>query len=526
MRVLLVLLSSVVWAQSPPTDVRQRIRDEGLHRSQIMQYATELLDDFGPRLTGSTNLDRALEWARAKLQSIGLQQVRTEPWGTFGLGWQERHTSIRMLTPVATPLTARAAPWSPATPGAMQADLVTVSGFSSESQFDAWRGKLQGKAVLYGTAPSAPVTPLIDKPLSMRLTARQLADFASEKPRATDSSAERQRMAARFELMEKAGRFFAAEGVVAVLVPSGNNAYGGASGGTLYADTNYTFGWHVYRNDHRMQAPMAILAVEDYLRLHRMQQRAVPVKLELNIATETMAQEQSAANLFAEIPGTHPQRKQEQVLVNAHLDSWTAGTGATDDGAGVLIAMEAMRILQAVGAKPDRTIRLILFTGEEQGALGSRAFVRQHLADIPDPDQPAALPEFLRGPAGPPKPKPAHAQIAAVYTLDAGGGKIRGVSTGNPATVDLFRRWLAPLRDLGVTMVAGRSDCGGDCASFQQAGLPAPSFKQDPLEYDSRTHHTSADTYERLAPDDLRQAAVVVATMLYETAMHRELLPR
>lgn len=223
MRALLLLLSSLAWAQSPPQDLRQRIREEGLRRSQIMQYAAELLDDIGPRLTGSANLDRALEWAGATLRRIGLQQVRTESWGTFGLRWQEHHTSIRMLTPVETSLTARAAPWSPPTSGSVQADLVVVP-------------------VLYGTARSAPDTPLIDQPLSRRLTERQLIEFAAENPRLAEESVQRQRMAARFEFMEKTGRFFAAEGAVVVLVPSGNNAYGGASGGTLYADTNYTFG--------------------------------------------------------------------------------------------------------------------------------------------------------------------------------------------------------------------------------------------------------------------------------------------
>ena len=223
-----------------------------------------------------------------------------------------------------------------------------------------------------------------------------------------------------------------------------------------------------------------------------------------------------------------PLLKDELVLVMAHLDSWSAGTGATDDGAGVVIAMEAMRILSATGIAPRRTIRLALWTGEEQGALGSRQYVRRHVAVVPisqDRSQ-IALPDFLRKGAGPVVPNPLHSRISAAYTLDAGGGKIRGVSTGNPLLVPIFRKWLEPLKDLGVSMVAERKDCGGDCASFEHAGIPVPSFKQDPLNYESQTHHTNMDTYEHLIPEDLRQAAVVVASVLYSTAMHDQRLHR
>ena len=215
-------------------------------------------------------------------------------------------------------------------------------------------------------------------------------------------------------------------------------------------------------------------------------------------------------------------------MVTAHLDSWTAGTDATDDGAGAIIALEAMRILKAVRAAPLRTIRLALWTGEEQGSLGSREFVKRNIAVVPlgsDPDQ-LRLPEFMRRTEGPVRPKPDHARLSAVYTMDAGGGRIRGVSTGNPSLAPIFHQWLAPLRDQGVNMVADRSDCGGDCRTFEQVGIPTPSFKQDPLDYDSRTHHTNMDTYEHLVPEDLKQAAIVVATILYNTAMRDQMLPR
>jgi Zn-dependent M28 family amino/carboxypeptidase len=254
----------------------------------------------------------------------------------------------------------------------------------------------------------------------------------------------------------------------------------------------------------------------------------VPVTVEVNVDVEFTNDRVEAFNVFADIPGTDAQRKQEVVLVAAHLDSWAAGTGATDDGAGVLIAMEAIRALNAIKVRPRRTIRLALWTGEEQGALGSRAYVARYIATVPRAmtGEHLRVPESMRPIIGPITPKPDHARLSAVYTLDAGGGRIRGMTLGNAALVPIFERWLAPLKDLGVTLVSARQDCGGDCRSFDEAGIPSPAFKQDPLEYESRTRHTSMDTYERLVPDDLRQAAVVVATIVYNTALREEMLPR
>jgi Zn-dependent M28 family amino/carboxypeptidase len=216
-------------------------------------------------------------------------------------------------------------------------------------------------------------------------------------------------------------------------------------------------------------------------------------------------------------------------MAAAHLDSWAAGTGATDDGAGVAIVLEAVRILRALNVAPRRTIRIALLTGEEKGALGSLSYVYRQVATLPRATTPSQLriPEFMRSRSGALVPRQEHARLSAVFNLDAGGGRIRGVSLGgNAALVPIFERWVAPLADLGMTMVSPRDDCGGDCRPFKEAGIPTPSFKQDPLEYDTRTHHTNMDTYDRLVAADMQQAAVVVATMLYNTAMRDELLPR
>jgi hypothetical protein len=277
-----------------------------------------------------------------------------------------------------------------------------------------------------------------------------------------------------------------------------------------------------------MEVPLVVIANEHYGRIDRLLARKVPVRVEVNVDTAFTADREEGVNLLADIRGIDPARRDESVMVAAHLDSWAAGMGATDDGAGVLIAMEAMRILRAIDVRPRRTIRLALWTGEEQGALGSLGYVTRHVATVPRATTPEALsvPEFLRRRTGPIVPKAEHARISAIFTVDAGGGRIRGVSTGHADLVPIFQSWITPLRDLGVTMVAAASDCGGDCRPFAEVGIPAPVFKQDPLDYSTRTHHTNMDTYEYLVPDDVRQASLVVAAMLYNTAMRDRMLPR
>jgi Zn-dependent M28 family amino/carboxypeptidase len=313
------------------------------------------------------------------------------------------------------------------------------------------------------------------------------------------------------------------------MVPSGNNARGGASGGTIYADWNANLGMYAYQKEHAMRVPLVIVAVEEFLRMSRLFEGHTPVKVEMNVDAEFTGDREEGFNVLADIPGVDARDKDEVVMISAHLDSWAAATGATDDGAGVVIAMEAMRILNALRIRPSRTIRIALWTGEEQGLLGSLAYVTRHIADLPRASTPAQLlmPEFARRRVGPAVPKPDHARLSAIYNVDLGAGRIRGVGVaGNAALVPIFEQWIAPLRDLGVTLVTLRPRCAGDCRPFEQAGIPSPGVIQDPLEYDTRTHHTNSDTYDRLVPEDLRQAAVVMATFLYNTAMRDQLLPR
>ena len=513
----------------PDLAMYARIRDEGTSRSQVMRYAGELMDGIGPRLTGSPELDTAIAWTMTTMSAAGASNVRKESWGEFGMGWRQRNVWVRMVAPYASNFVVAAGPWSPATPGPISAGVVYVRGPRDESDLTALRGTLRGKIVLLGRAPSLPQTFPIDTPLSERLDDAALAELARPAPRRPDDSEVLEQAFAGAEFGERIGRFFADEGVRAVMVPSGNNTRGGASGGTIYVDWNSNLGMYAYQKARAMRVPLVVVAVEEYLRMERLLERRIPVNVEANVDVELTGDRVEGYNVLADIPGTDPRHKDEVVMLTAHLDSWAAGTGATDDGAGVVIAMEALRILRALHVQPARTIRIALWTGEEQGLLGSLAYAKQHLAAIAFAGTPAQLriPEAMRRQNGPVVPKPDHAKLSAVYNVDLGAGRIRGVGVGgNAALVPIFDQWIAPLRDLGVTLVTTRARCAGDCRPFDQVGIPSPGVIQDPLEYDTRTHHTNADTYDRLVPDDLRQAAVVMATLVYNTAMRDLLLPR
>jgi carboxypeptidase Q len=530
---LVVSASTVALGQGssdePDLAMYARIRDEGMSRSRVMDYAFELMDRIGARLSGSPNLDRAVAWAVDRMGQAGLENVRRDRWGEFGMGWRQRGTSVVLIEPDSASLPAIAAPWSPPTRGPVTGEVVYVRGFTDESGFAPLRGTLEGKVVMLGRAPSLPEVTPIDRPLFERFTAAQLAELAQPAAAAPQNDAALEKAFADAAFYERVSRFFAEEGVRAVLTPTGNNARGGLSGGVLGADWNYSLGMRAHRREHAMQVPVAVVSIEAFGRVSRLLERKSRVRVTVNVDTEVTGDRVDGVNVFGEIPGVDAGRGGDVVMVGAHLDSWDVGTGATDDGAGVIIALEALRILRALDVRPRRTIRLALWTGEEQGLQGSFAWVTREIAALPRVDTPAQRlrPEAVRRAAGPPATKPAHARLSAYYNLDQGGGKIRGVRlAGNVAMAPIFERWIAPLKELGVAVVSPRGGCASDCASFEEAGIPTPLFLQDPLDYPSRTLHTSADTADHLIPEDLRQAAVVVATMLYNTAMRDDLLPR
>ena len=509
----------------------QRIREEGLNHSHVMEFASALADGIGPRLTGSPNLAKANAWTRDTLTKIGLENARLEDWGEFGMGWQQLNTWARMVTPDTAVLILQATPWSPATPGPVTGDVVYVS-IQSEKDFDQYKGKLAGKVVLFGAMREVPP---VDKPLFERETDKSLEDLAEFQVSTGSGSLPpdvqarmRERMD-RFRLLDKIAEFFADEKVAAVIEPSRDGANGGGSGGTFFDDNGATLGRTPYLADKRVKIPVAVAAIESYGRLYRLTQAHVPVTVEINVDTKFTGDHEHGFDTVAEIPGTDPRLKEQVVMVGGHLDSWTAGTGATDNGAGTVVAMEAMRILKALDVKPRRTIRIALWTGEEQGIFGSKVYCYLHFGSAPlstAPDQ-LQLPESMRRADGPLAVKPEQKLISAYFNVDNGTGRIRGVYTqGNSAIAPIFAQWIAPLKDLGVTTITNRNTGGTDHLSFDAVGIPGFQFIQDMLDYGARTHHSNEDVYERLQPADLKQIATVEAIFLWNAAQRDQMLPR
>src|ERR1700677_4644115 len=509
----------------------ERIRDEGLNHSHVMEFGTALMDGIGARLTGSPNLAKANAWTRDTLTKIGLENAHLEDWGEFGLGWQQQNTWARMVTPDTAVLIVQATPWSPATPGPVSGDVVYVN-IQTEKDFDEYKGKLEGKVVLLGAMREVPP---VDKPLFERYTDQELAEIAELQVGAGGGGLPpdvqerlRQRME-RLRMIDKIAQFFADEKVAAVIEPSRDGKNGGGSGGTIFDDNGATLGRTPYVADKRVKIPVVVAAIESYGRLFRLTQNHAPVSVEINVDTKFTGEHEHGFDTVAEIPGTDPKLKEQVVMLGGHLDSWIAGTGATDNGAGTVVAMEAVRILATLHAQPRRTIRVGLWSGEEQGLSGSTGYVKAHFGSFPYSTTPEQLkvPEFIRKPAGPLTLKPEHKLISAYYNIDNGGGKIRGIyAQENNAIVPIFEQWIAPLKDLDVTTISARLTGSTDHMPFDEVGIPGFQFIQDPLDYETRSAHTNMDVYERLIPADLEQAAVVEAIFVYNTAMRDQMMPR
>jgi carboxypeptidase Q len=503
----------------------QRIRDEGLQHSHIMEYASGLMDGIGPRLTGSPNLKRANEWTRDQLTAMGCSNAHLEDWGEFGLGWRQINTWVRMSSPDTAVFIGQALPWSASSHGPVSGSAIWVDA-KEEKDLEKYRGKLAGKIVLFGAMRD--VKP-VDKPLWERRDEANLkttVEYPVHVGEAPNGFADFIR---QLEFREKAGKFIADEHAAAIVTPSRDGRNSGGSGGTIFDDGGAGMGWFTYRREHAEPLPVVVVAVENYGRVYRLLKANVPVTIEMDVEAEFTGDHEHGFDTIAEIPGTDPKLKDEVVMVGGHLDSWASATGATDNGAGTIVAMEVMRILNALKVQPRRTIRVGLWTGEEEGEFGSYGYVKQHFGYVPlseAPDQ-LKLPDFLRKPAGAPVIKPEQEKISGYFNVDNGTGKIRGVYLQqNAAIAPIFQQWIAPLGDLGVSTLTMRDTGGTDHEAFDSVGIPGFQFIQDMLDYSSRTHHSNMDTFERLQPDDLAQAATVEAIFVYNTAMRDQMLPR
>jgi carboxypeptidase Q len=459
----------------------------------------------GPRLTNSPNMRAAAAWAKQRLEGYGLDKVALEPWGPFGRGWVNERTLVMMTAPQPFPLLAFPKAWTPGTNGAVKGDAV-LAVIEKTEDLEKWKGQLKGKIVLVSAARSVPSyfeTPTrryddkgltdLSKP-SLDPTRRgRFGPGAPGFPGQLTADFRKQRMA-----------FFIKEGVLALVEMSpGDRGDNGAVRVQAPPD-----GENQRQPTDAPVLPQIVVAGEHYGRLLRLLDKKIPVALELDVKNRFVDTDLNSVNVIAELPGTD--KADEIVMIGAHFDSWHSGTGATDNGVSSAVMMEAMRILKATGLKPRRTIRMGLWTGEEQGLLGSRAYVTQHFADRTD----MVL-------------KPEHAKLAAYFNMDNGGGAFRGVYLqGNEAVAPIFQAWMQPFANLGMTTLTIRPTGGTDHQSFDAVGLPGFQFVQDPLEYGTRTHHTNLDVYERAIPEDLVQNAITIATFAYHAAMRDQPLPR
>jgi hypothetical protein len=500
-----------------------RIRDEGFRRSQVMETAAQLTDVYGPRLTGSPQYRKAADWARQQLETWGLANARLESW-PFGRGWSFDRCSAHVVSPMAFPLVALPKAWTAGTSGPVRGQVMRVKA-ESEADVEALKGKVAGMILWVGQTRELKGPE--DGGVFKRYTDKQLDDIeqyqipGARGGRGPVGPGDREAFLKRRRLQQALDKLYAAEKPLAVVEPSDRDANVLRLGG----------GGSRKKGDPQAVTQLVVSASQ-WSRVARLLDRKTEVEVEIDVRAAFHEDDTNGYNVVADLPGTD--RKGEVVMVGAHLDSWHPGTGATDDGAGSAVMMEVVRILKAIDAKPRRTVRIGLWGGEEQGLLGSRAYVSEHFALRPEPKEPGPdeLPAFMRN--DPPSPitlKPDHAKLAAYFNLDNGTGKIRGIYLQeNEAARPVFESWMGAVKDLGANRITMRNTGGTDHQSFDAVGLPGFQFIQDPIEYLDGTffgtHHTDMDVYDRLQRDDLMQAAVVIATFAYNAASRDEMLPR
>jgi carboxypeptidase Q len=481
-------------------DALSRIKQEASSNSQVMETLSYLTDVNGPRLTNSPLMHQAADWAQKQMTAWGLANVHTEKWGPFGRGWVNEHTSITMTAPQPFVIQGYPKAWTPGTEGEVTGNAVVVT-IDKEEDFAKYAGQLKGAFVLQ--SPKRDIVAFFESP-QRRYTDEALGDLAKEQVAGGGRGRGFAFAGATAAFRKKRMAFYKAEGVLAVVESSppmrGDNGALFVSGPTPGDGDRTVEGQAVL--------PQLVLSAEHYGRILRVLDKKLPVTLAVNVRNRFVDTSTDVYNVVAEIPGTD--KASEVVMIGAHFDSWHTGTGATDNGVSSAVMMEALRIIKATGLKPRRTIRLALWTGEEQGLLGSRAYVKEHFADPTDM-----------------KLKPEHEKLSVYFNMDNGGGAFRGVYLqGNEAAAPIFESWMTPFHNIGMTTTTIRPTGGTDHLSFDAVGLPGFQFIQDPLEYSARTHHTNLDVYERAIPEDLIRNAIVVATFAYQAANREALFPR
>jgi hypothetical protein len=510
--VALAVTASPAPAERIDHEANARIREEGRERSHIMQTLHVLTDVYGPRLTGSPNHKTAAEWAVKRMGEWGLENGRLEPWDFNHPGWLNERFSGFIVSPVKDTLVGEVLAWTPSTTGTVVAEAVQIvppSSFTPD-ELAKWveetRPKVKGRIVLMGRHVNVPVT-IVKSPLRRDYDElRRQYDTVNPSPAGPPPAVAAQIAASqRPQDPSRVPARAVAEAIDAMLVSGGalvrvNDA--GRDHGQIRAFNNSSF-------ETSKAVPTVVLRNEDFGRISRILTDGTPVKLEFTILNRLYPEGRTSYNAIAEIPGSD--KRDEVVMLGGHLDSWHAATGATDNAVGCAVMMEAARILKALDVKPRRTIRVALWGGEEQGLLGSKAYVKQHFGTYE-------------------APKPEFEKFAGYFNVDTGTGRIRGASVFGPAAAAaILREAFAPFEDLGLmgaTTTKSRRSGGTDSTSFNEAGLPGIGFSQDPIEYGTYTWHTNLDTYERVIEDDVKKSAVAIAAAVYHLAMRDEMLPR
>lgn len=504
----LLLASGAVHAQRSidPSRINE-IADEGYNHGQVVSTAAYLTDQIGGRMTNSPAMRKAEAWTQQQFKSWGLKNVHAEGF-EFGRGWSIDSAHTRMVSP--RPLSLRTIPvaWTPATNGAVTAPIL-VAPIRHVRDLAKWKGQAKGKIVLI-TYPEAPTD--TDDGSLKRLGSEELAKIAAYNQPSHLPEETRERVKERYKLATETDRFFAAEGAVALVKMS----YRGQ--GLLHGEGSG------FRKGETPRLPVVEMAQEDYRRLTRLAKMG-EVKIEIDSRVRFDDSDSKAYNILADIPGSDP--KAGYVMAGAHLDSWVAGDGAVDNAAGSAVVMEAARILSALGVKPKRTIRFALWSGEEQGLYGSAAYIEKHLAKRPAHTDPELARHPYLADTYPITPLPGFNELAGYFNIDNGSGKIRGIyAERNFAAMPQLRSWMEPFESLGANRIVAKTTGGTDHEMMAAMGLPAFQFIQDPLDYGTKTHHSSLDTFDHLRAEDLRQAAVILATVLLQAAESDKPLPR